>query len=62
MLYHNPGADSVEKMKTDRTDVRVVLQIKARVRDEQWQPPITSLNAPSVLELEPGRLSFFKYL
>lgn len=28
-LCHNLGADLVEKMKSDRTDVRVVLQIKA---------------------------------
>lgn len=70
MLYPNLRAELVVKMKTDRADVRVGPQIKGHPGYNQWQPPLTSLNALIVLELEPGLLSeargergaFFKYL
>ncbi len=39
-------------MKTDRTDVRVGPQIEGHPGYKQWQPPLTSLNAVDVLELE----------
>lgn len=69
MSYPNLRAELVEKMKTDRTDVRVGPQIKGHPGYEQWQPPLPSLSALNVSELEPGLLSaagregtFFKYL
>lgn len=57
----------MEKMKTDRTDVRVGPQIKGHPEYGQWQPPLTSLNVLNVLELQSGSTrrrggTFFKYL
>lgn len=60
VLNHNLKADLVEKMKIERTDVRVGPHIKGHPVYKQWQPPLTSLNAMNVLES--GLLSFFKYL
>lgn len=51
MSYPDLGAELVEKMKTDRTDVRVGPQVKGHPGYKQWQPPLTSLNALNVLEL-----------
>lgn len=57
MSYPNLRAELVEKMKTDRTDARVGPQIKGHPEYEQWQPPLPSLSALNVSELEPGLLS-----
>ncbi|KAK5851120.1 hypothetical protein PBY51_001939 [Eleginops maclovinus] len=57
----------LEKMKTDSTDVSVGPQIKGHPGSGQRQPPLTSLSALNVLELESTRQheergTFFKYL
>ncbi len=63
--YRNLRAELVEKMKTDRTDVRVGQQIKGHPGYEQWQPPFTSLSALNVLAtlrgMRRGR-TFFRFL
>ncbi len=65
MSYPNLRAEFVQKMKTDRTDVRVGPQIKGHPGYEQWRPLFTSLNAPNILATLSGVRrggTFFKFL